>query len=192
MTEKGLVLKVLRFLCASVLSSGDNDFFIVHFSKMSEPIFQMSVSVESSSIDLLGHVNNREYIRWMEEAATKHAASCGWTFETLRSAGLAWVVRQHWVEYLKPALLGDDLNVCTWVQNMRRVSSLRRYAIMRGTDLLMVGATEWVLVDYQKRRPIVIPQDVQSSFPLTMPEAQELQQLGIRRMVRFVPSPGLV
>lgn len=64
---------------------------------MQESVFSMPVVVGESSIDLLGHVNNREYMRWMEAAATAHAASLGWSFDALRSAGRVWVVRQHWI-----------------------------------------------------------------------------------------------
>lgn len=78
---------------------------------MQESVFSMPVVVGESSIDLLGHVNNREYMRWMEAAATAHAASLGWSFDALRSAGRVWVVRQHWIEYLRSARLGDELVV---------------------------------------------------------------------------------
>ena len=158
---------------------------------MKNPIYRLPVTVEASSIDILGHVNNREYIRWMEEVATLHAASRGQTFEALKASGCAWVVRQHWIEYLKPALLGDKLDVYTWVQTVRRISSLRRYAIMRQGELLTVGATEWVYVDYVRRRPMAIPPNVQEAFQLLPPEAPELQEMGISRMVRFAPSVGL-
>ena len=150
---------------------------------MQESVFSMPVVVGESSIDLLGHVNNREYMRWMEAAATAHAASLGWSFDALRSAGRVWVVRQHWIEYLRSARLGDELVVATWVESVRRLSSLRRYAVLRNGELLTVGATEWVLVDYERRTPV--------SFRLVAPDAEVLRDMGIRRMVRFAPSPGL-
>lgn len=158
---------------------------------MQESVFSMPVVVGESSIDILGHVNNREYMRWMEAAATAHAASLGWSFDALRSAGRVWVVRQHWIEYLRPALLGDELVVATWVENVRRLSSLRRYAVLRGGELLTVGATEWVLVDYEKRTPVQIPEEMRFSFQPIAPDAEILKQMGIRRMVRFAPSLGL-
>ena len=146
---------------------------------MQESVFSMPVVVGESSIDLLGHVNNREYMRWMEAAATAHAASLGWSFDALRSAGRVWVVRQHWIEYLRSARLGDEL------------SSLRRYAVLRNGELLTVGATEWVLVDYERRTPVQIPEEMRASFRLVAPDAEVLRDMGIRRMVRFAPSPGL-
>ena len=101
------------------------------------------------------------------------------------------VVRQHWIEYLRSARLGDELVVATWVESVRRLSSLRRYAVLRNGELLTVGATEWVLVDYERRTPVQIPEEMRASFRLVAPDAEVLRDMGIRRMVRFAPSPGL-
>ena len=42
---------------------------------MSQRIFTYPIRVADDAIDRLGHVNNCEYLRWMEAAATAHAAA---------------------------------------------------------------------------------------------------------------------
>lgn len=162
---------------------------------MKEAVYTKKIHVGPESIDVLEHVNNREYLRWMEEAATDHAAKCGWTFSELKKVNRAWVARQHWIEYLRPALLGDDLILYTWVQGAKRFSSLRRYALKRGNELLMVGATEWVLVDFAERRPVscelLEERSLVECFSAVEPGDETLKKLGLVRMVRFAPSPGL-
>ena len=101
----------------------------------------------------------------------------------------------------RPAVCGSSgstgSNTCaprvwaTWVESVRRLSSLRRYAVLRNGELLTVGATEWVLVDYERRTPVQIPEEMRASFRLVAPDAEVLRDMGIRRMVRFAPSPGL-
>ncbi|MFN7778573.1 MAG: acyl-CoA thioesterase [Betaproteobacteria bacterium] len=44
-------------------------------------IFEYPVAVGPESIDILGHANNREYLRWMEEAAIAHSTARGWPME---------------------------------------------------------------------------------------------------------------
>lgn len=162
---------------------------------MTNAVFTMSVRVGPDSIDQLEHVNNRVYLRWMEEAATAHAAQCGWTFENLKKVNRAWVARQHWIEYLRPAFLGDNLTLYTWVQGSKRFSSLRRYALKRDGELLMVGATEWVLINLEKRTPVSCDLSSESAlvdcFDTLEPGNPALKALGLVRMVRFAPSPGL-
>ncbi len=154
-------------------------------------IYELPVHVGEESIDLLDHVNNKEYLRWMEEGAVEHAAHNGWPFEALRQINSAWVARQHWIEYIRPAVLNDDLTLYTWVQSLKRFSSLRRYALKRGDEVLMVGATEWVFVDYTRRKPAPIHPEVVKSFELVAPDSPMLLERGIQRLVRFMPSPGL-
>jgi acyl-CoA thioester hydrolase len=64
--------------------------------------------------------------------------------------------------------LGDDLIVFTWVADMQRASSLRRYEITRTLDqaVLARAETRWVFVDLASRKPIRIPPEVQVDFEL--------------------------
>ena len=56
---------------------------------MAIAIYEKKIVVTEASIDILGHVNNREYLRWMEEVAIEHSAALGWPQERYMAAGLA-------------------------------------------------------------------------------------------------------
>lgn len=144
--------------------------------------------VGRTSIDALGHVNNREYLRWAEEAAARHAALLGWSLEAMLAEGAVWVARSHWIDYLRPALEGDEIEFYTWVESMRGAVSLRRYACVSAGKLLAVAATEWVYVDADRRRPRLIPDHIAASFPLVAPDDDRLLALGIAREPRWTPS----
>ena len=141
-------------------------------------IFQYKTTVGPSSIDVLRHVNNREYLRWMEKAAMDHADSLG--------CG-AWVAREHWIEFLMPCYLNDELTVYTWVDNIGNSRSLRRYAIKRGDDLVSVGATEWVYIDFKTGRPKVLPDEIHNRFEVVSLTDPRIVELGLTRGVRFQP-----
>lgn len=160
---------------------------------MTERIYHETFVVGPESIDVLGHVNNCEYLKWMEHAAMHHAASIGWGFAALRSMGRTWVAREHWVEYLRPSFEGERLEMFSWIQGWRAAASLRRYAIRRADELIFVGATEWVFVDYEKRRPALFADEqiaVLEKYAVS-PEDPVLESLGIARSVRYLPSRGL-
>src|SRR6185503_15474547 len=117
------------------------------------------------SIDANGHVNNVEFVRWMQDAAVAHADAAGCTAAT-RDVGATWVVRSHQIEYLRPALAGDTIRVLTWVANVRRAFSLRRYQFRRAADntLLAKGETNWVFLDTHTGRPRSIPREIMAGF----------------------------
>jgi acyl-CoA thioester hydrolase len=121
--------------------------------------------VPPEAIDENDHVNNVEYVRWMQEAAVRHFESVGGN-PLMQAAGATWVVRSHHVEYLRPALRGERIRVRTWVEDFRRVMSKRKYEFLRATDgaALARGETEWVFVDAATGRPKSIPAEIQALF----------------------------
>ena len=136
-------------------------------------VYEHNIEVGASAIDANGHVNNVEFVRWMQEAAVAHADAAGCTAAT-QAAGATWVVRSHHVEYQRPAFAGDRLRVLTWVADFRRAFSLRRYRFVRTSDgtVLAKGETDWVFVDTKAGRPRSIPDDVKGMFDLA-PEGWE-------------------
>ena len=133
---------------------------------MSNPaIFTYTFTVPQSVIDENGHVNNVAYVQWMQDIAIEHYESIGGV-NPMQLLGATWVVREHRIEYLLPAFAEEEIEVRTWVENVRRVRSLRKYEFVRKTDdkLLVRGETDWVFVDATTGRPVAIPQEVFSVF----------------------------
>ena len=129
--------------------------------------FAYEFEVPASAIDANGHVNNVEFVRWMQEAAVRDADDRGCTAATV-AAGATWVVRSHRIEYLRPALTGDRIRVTTWVADFRRAFSLRKYEFTRTSDatVLARGETDWVFVDAPTGKPRSIPQHMVRMFDL--------------------------
>ncbi len=131
------------------------------------PVYVYTFAVPPEAIDGNGHVNNVYYVQWMQDAAVRHYEFIGGV-PPMQAVNATWVVRSHHIEYLAPAFAGDEIEVRTWVVNIRRVGSLRRYEFVRKTDgrMLSKGETEWVFVDAASGRPLAIPKEVSSLFPL--------------------------
>ncbi len=131
-------------------------------------IFEYSHCVLPKEIDGLGHVNNIHYIRWIQDAAIAHSAAQGWPMEAYYQIGQGWVVRSHTIEYLVPAFLNDQIIVRTWIADMKRVTSLRRYELIRPGDgkKLAVAATNWAFVKFDTLQPCRVPVEVTNAFEL--------------------------
>lgn len=131
-------------------------------------IHRLDITVEADAIDANGHVNNVEYLRWMQRAAISHSAEAGCTAATT-AGGFSWVARSHHIEYLRPAFAGEHLALFTWVATMRRSSSLRQYRVVRDSVLIARGETVWVFVDAATGKPRPIPPEVSRGFTLVPP-----------------------
>ena len=128
--------------------------------------FRHPLVVPPSAIDELGHVNNVTYVSWLQEAATAHSAALGWDLARYRASGSGWVVGSHYIEYLRPAFAGQELEIITWVASLEKRRSLRRYRIVRGDQSVVRAETMWVFVDLSTGRPREIAPEVAQAFPV--------------------------
>ena len=114
--------------------------------------FGLTRHVEADDLDERAHVNNVVYLRWVQDAAAAH-----WSVLAPEGAGeeIAWVALRHEIDYLKPALLGDEIAIMTWVGvaeglSFERLTEIRR----RSNDVVLARArTLWCPVDSRTGRP---------------------------------------
>ena len=106
-----------------------------------------------------GHVNNANYLSYVSDCGMQVAAAFGWPAPRMATEGFAIVVRQHRIEYRQPALLDDELEVTTWVSDVKRATAFRHYTITRVSDgaLLAQVRTLYVWINLDTGQPIRIP-----------------------------------
>jgi len=152
-------------------------------------IFHRTLTVSAESIDGVGHVNNREYLRWMEDIAVEHSAAQGWPMERYFRGGNAWVASTHFLEYLRPAFAGDQLDLYTWIGHLDRRTSVRRYAVTRRRKLVARGETCWTFVELPSGRACDLPAAVTEAFCVVPDDDTELRSLGLGRRERRRDRP---
>lgn len=125
-------------------------------------VFHHELTVSGEVIDGNGHVNNVAYVQWMQDVAIAHFESLGGT-AMMREHGASWVARSHQIEYQRPLFQGDLLEMKTWIADMERVTSKRRYEFLKDGAVVARGETEWVFVDAGSGRPKRIPEGMKES-----------------------------
>ncbi len=128
--------------------------------------FIMRRTVEWRDLDPVQHVNNANYMAYLEECGVAVAAAHGWPMTRMMEAGFGIVARQYRIEYRQPALLGDEVEIATWISDVKRASAVRHYTLTRPRDgaLLVRARVLWVWVDLATGRPIRIPADFMADF----------------------------
>ena len=136
-------------------------------------VHQIEVVVAPESIDVLGHVNNTEYLRYMEKIAWQPTQVLGLGWDEYQRLNRCMVARRTEVDYLAPAFEGEKLLIGTWiVDNDQRISITRRYQIVRESDgvTLLRGRTKWVCVALDSGKPRRMPPEFLTGY---RPTAQE-------------------
>jgi len=126
-------------------------------------VFEIPLTVKPEDIDRLGHVNNIVYLRWVQDAATahwRHAAT------EAQKSEIVWVVMRHEIDYLRPAMPGDELVARTHVAEPTGAKFDRHVEIVRVSDgtLLAKARSVWVALDPQSGRPRRVGADVTERF----------------------------
>jgi acyl-CoA thioester hydrolase len=142
-------------------------------------IYIHSFAVPPEAIDVLGHVNNLEYLRWMQDAATAHSSAQGWTLDRYLELGAGWFVRSHTIRYLRPAFAGDPIALATWVAAFDRRTSPRKYLFWRESDRKVIAEAEtvWAFVDFRTGRGVAIPPEVATAFDVVPTDEDALEAL---------------
>ncbi len=137
-------------------------------------IYEHRLTVTPRDIDVLGHVNNLVYLRWMQDAAVAHSAAQGWPTARYLELGAGWVVRSHTIEYRQPAFADESVLVRTWIANFRKIQSLRKYQIVRPADdaVLAIAETNWAFIGFEHQVPRRVPAEVTSAFSLVDPGSE--------------------
>jgi acyl-CoA thioester hydrolase len=148
---------------------------------MSGPaIHSKRFAVPADAIDEQGHVSNLAYVVWMQDVAIEHSAAAGWPMRRYLEHGAGWVVRSHFIEYLRPAFADDSIEAHTWVPEFTQRSTPRRYLFLRASDrqLLARAETRWVFVDLGTGRRHPLPAELLQAFtPISGPEVH--RRLGL-------------
>ena len=114
--------------------------------------FRLTRRVAASDLDERAHVNNVVYVQWVQDAAAAHWA-------TLAPEGsreqIAWVALRHEIDYLRPAVLDDEIVIATWVGVADGLSFERFTEIRRAEDdrVLARARTLWCPVDARTGKP---------------------------------------
>jgi acyl-CoA thioester hydrolase len=134
--------------------------------------------VRHYELDSFGHVNNAVYVNYMQESAIEASADAGFGPLWYAEQGTAWVIRKLSIRYLQPARYRDELEVRTWVSDVRRATSTREYVITRVNDNARVARArvQWVYLDARTGRLARLPPEIAGRFQPT----GDAEELGIR------------
>ncbi|MBC8304175.1 MAG: acyl-CoA thioesterase, partial [Pelagibacterales bacterium] len=83
---------------------------------------EKEITVSKNDLDDLNHVNNVVYIQWIQAIAKKHWKSLV-SNEIIKN--YYWVLLEHQIKYLYPALLDDKIRIKTYIKKTEEIKSSR-------------------------------------------------------------------
>lgn len=120
------------------------------------------VRVYWEDTDAGGIVYHANYLRYMERARSDllRQAGFGQNAERSREGGVIFVVTRIEIDYLKSAVLDDDLTVVTRLAKPGRATMKLEQCVMRGEETLTRALVSAAAVDSHTHRPVRIPAEL--------------------------------
>jgi acyl-CoA thioester hydrolase len=128
------------------------------------PTFKHTLVVDETDIDMLGHASNLAFVRWIQDAAVAHSEAVGYGIAAYQKLGGVFVVVRHEIDYLRPALRGDEVEARTWISSVQAAKCQRSTEISRSGALLARSLTTWGFIEVASGRPRRIPEELRVAF----------------------------
>ncbi len=125
--------------------------------------FQKIITVSKDDLDELMHVNNVQYVQWIQDIAKEHWQT--YASKTMQET-VVWVVMNHNITYKTAAVLNDQIKVHTYIKSNKGAACIR-VVEMHNTNtnqLLLYSETKWCLLNAENFRPIRISKEIEMLF----------------------------
>lgn len=127
--------------------------------------FSWPVRVYYEDTDSGGMVYHANYLRYMERARTEWLRDLGVEQDALRrSEGVLFAVHSVRLEFIRPALFNDYLQVSAIPVKWGRASLAFEQHIRRGEELLCEGVVKVACLDVASFRPRPIPRVISAEI----------------------------
>ena len=121
--------------------------------------FALPVRVYFQDTDAGGVVYHANYLNFMERARTEWLRAHGYSNAGLmKEFGMVFVVRSIKLDFLKPALLDDSLDVTARIKDIGRSRISLTQVILRGNEVLAEAEVHLVCVSLASFKPVSVPE----------------------------------
>ncbi|MDP3010916.1 MAG: tol-pal system-associated acyl-CoA thioesterase [Methylococcales bacterium] len=127
--------------------------------------FTYPIRVYYEDTDAGGVVYHANYLKFFERARTEMLRARGFEQDDIRANdGVIFAVRSVQVDYLRPALFNNLLQVSSDVTEVKKASLTFSQQINRDDELLCTGIIRIACLDAHTLRPKVIPEYLYESL----------------------------
>jgi acyl-CoA thioester hydrolase len=128
-------------------------------------IYSLPVRVYFQDTDAGGVVYHANYLNFMERARTEWMRIYGYSNAgLLKEFGVVFVVRSIKLDYLKPALLDELLDVSAQIKDIGRSRITLLQTIRRGDEVLTEAEVHLVCVALESFKPVSVPEVLRNQW----------------------------
>jgi len=122
-------------------------------------VYKTTKTVTKDDLDDLNHVNNVRYVQWVQDIAKAHWLD--YASNSIRNQNF-WVLMSHHIDYKGAALLGDVIQLSTYVESHKGATCKRIVEMHLNEKCIVKSETKWCLLSTSTKRPTrILPEIVE-------------------------------
>lgn len=125
--------------------------------------YTATITAGAEDIDVLGHVNNAVWVKWIQDVAVAHWDAIA---PPEHRDAYIWVITRHEIDYRGNVSAGEMVTAETWVSEPPRGARFDRHMRFTGADgkVRVEAKTTWALLEAATGRLLRVPADVAAPF----------------------------
>ncbi len=130
----------------------------------------LEITVRSTHIDVMGHVNNAKYVEFLEWGRCDELEKLGIDIWDMVKRKLGFAVINLNINYRREAFAGDLLEIETTFREIRnrKIGIIDQVITKRGSDEIVCEAeVSFLIFNLEKHKSISMPQDLLNVFTPT-------------------------
>lgn len=100
-------------------------------------------------VDFKERLKLSSLLSYFEESAGISASELSFGYDDITPKGLAFILANYYVKFVKPIRLGDVLEVFTWPLKPSKLICLRDFEVNCGGEKVAVATSRWCIVDFK-------------------------------------------
>ncbi len=155
-------------------------------------IYSEKSRIKSYHVDRDGKLSTVQVFNFLQEAAFRHSVIGKFGQPDLDELGLVWVLSRMKVEFYTEALLGEEVEINSWVRSINGALSERDFEIFKNGTLLIRATSLWVCLDMKSLKPTRIPPVICDKMVVLNSDSVSLSTAKIPSLQGVVPSSTYV
>jgi YbgC/YbaW family acyl-CoA thioester hydrolase len=122
--------------------------------------FETILQIRPDDIDMNQHVHSSRYIDYVLAARFDQMERCyKMPMKEFMEHGYGWVIKNTFIEFKRPLVLGDTLKVQTYIDEMQKDGCKVHFEIIKANNnkVSCSGYFNYTMVDFKSGRATLIP-----------------------------------
>lgn len=117
-------------------------------------------------IDFVGHVNNINYITWMENGRVKLFEEMGISiFDLLKKNNILPIITETFIQYKKALFLNNQVKIECWVSQLNNASAILQFRFYNEkNELCSSGHQKGSFINSKTLRPVRLSEEMRVCF----------------------------